>query len=75
MPITKKSPLPSRLACTILLILMAGCATHTPMQNVGAVVVAPTIQMQPVPAIVQTTEPKPPGYFQQSLVDYFNASQ
>lgn len=66
---TKRRLIPLLLFCVILLALLAGCVT--PMQEVGRVVVAPTVQLPPVPSIVQTTEPKPPGYFQYMLLNYF----
>jgi len=59
------------LGC-VTLLLTAGCAT--PMQDVGRVVIPPSMEVPPVPVIVQITEPKPQGYFQQSLLDYFNSS-
>ncbi len=68
-----KRPLTPFNLALLLLPLMAACAT--PMQDVGGVVVAPKVQLPPPPAIVQTVEPKPPGYFQQSLLDYFNGSK
>lgn len=55
------------------LVNLAGCATPT-HQDVGAVVVAPRVQLPAPPQIVQETQPKPAGYFLQSLVDYFSAS-
>lgn len=55
------------------LIHLGGCATRTPL-DVGQVVVAPKVSLPPPPVIVQTTQPKPVGYFQQSLVDYFSGS-
>lgn len=61
----------SKLACAILLLL-AGCATPIKPVDVGRVVVAPTTQLPPPPAIVQTMEPLPVGYFRQSLLDYFS---
>ena len=60
------------LACA-LLPLLAGCATPTPLPDVGAVVVAPKPQIPPVPALVQETMPRPPGFFHQSLLDYFSS--
>jgi hypothetical protein len=38
---------------------------------VGAVVQTPSPEVPAVPALVETTPPKPPGYFQRSLADYF----
>lgn len=43
------------------------------MADVGSVVVAPKVVLPPIPAIVQTTEPKPAGYFQKSLADYLES--
>ena len=57
----------------VLSMLLAGCATPT-QQDVGAVVVAPQAKLQPVPEVVQQTLPKPAGYFQQTLVNYFSGS-
>lgn len=55
-----------------LLGLLGGCATHTP-PDVGQVVVAPQVQLPPPPVIVQLTPPKPVGYFQSVLADYFES--
>ena len=53
--------------------LLAGCGTPT-HQDVGAVVVAPKPKLLPPPELVQKTEQKPVGYFQQTLVDFFGSS-
>jgi len=58
-------------ACVLLPGLLVGCATPT-LQDVGAVVVAPRAQILPVPVVVQQTLPRPVGYFQQTLLDYFS---
>lgn len=58
-------------ACAALLALLAGCATPM-LPDVGAVVVAPRVQLPAPPVIVQQTLPKPEGYFQQSFLDYFS---
>ena len=55
-----------------LLATLAGCGTPT-HQNVGAVVVAPKAKLPPPPELVQKTEPKPVGYFLNSLANYFSA--
>jgi len=34
----------------------------------------PQVQLPAMPVIVQRTQPKPAGYFQQSLLDYFSGS-
>jgi len=34
-------------------------------------VVPPPVTLAPVPTVVQMTEPKEPGYFQQKLLTYF----
>jgi hypothetical protein len=69
---------PWRPMRAVLLLLsacmLASCATRTPPPNVGAVVVAPAVQIPPVPTIVQMTQPKPAGYFQQQLLDYSSGS-
>ena len=62
------------IAFAVLLALLAGCATPTPPPDVGQVVVAPQAKLPALPVIVQVTMPKPVGYFQQSLLDYFSAS-
>ena len=65
------------IACAALLALLAGCATQTSNlvpPHAGAVVVAPRVNMPPPPTLVQQTPPKPVGYFQQSLLDYFSRS-
>lgn len=53
--------------------LLAGCATPT-RPDAGTVVVAPQPQRPAPPALVLTTAPRPVGYFQRSLLDYFNGS-
>lgn len=64
------------LAFAVLLALLAGCATPTPPPlDVGQVVVAPQTRLPPPPLIVQQTSPKPVGYFQQSLLNYFSGSK
>ena len=73
MPPTKTPLLICLIACAALLALLGGCATRTPL-DVGAVVVAPQVQLPPPPVIVQQTLPKPAGYFQQALADYFSGS-
>lgn len=61
------------IAFALLLGLLGGCATHTP-PDVGQVVVAPQVQLPPPPVIVQLTPPKPVGYFQQQLLNFFSLS-
>jgi len=61
------------LACALLPALLGGCATPTPLPDVGAVVTAPRPQIPPVPVIVQETQPLAAGYFQQSLLSYFSS--
>ena len=53
-----------------LLAMAAGCATQMP--NVGAVVVPPKPKLSEVPTLVQKTEAKPAGFFQQELLNYSN---
>lgn len=55
------------------LALLGGCATSTP-PDVGQVVVTPRLQLPPPPVIVQTTRPKPVGYFQCLLLSYSGES-
>jgi len=55
------------------LVHLGGCATRTPL-DAGQVVVAPQVKLPPPPVVVQQTLPKPVGYFQQTLVDYFSGS-
>jgi hypothetical protein len=69
----KKLSLTCMINFAVLLALLGGCATRTPL-DVGQVVVAPQVKLPPPPVIVQVTQPKPAGYFQQSLLDYFNGS-
>ena len=57
------------IAFVLLLILLGGCATPTP-PDAGAVVIAPQVTLSAVPTIVQTTPPKPVGYFQELLLNY-----
>lgn len=64
-----------KVVCVLWLALLAGCATQTQLQDVGQVVVAPKVHLPPPPTVVVVTQPKPAGYFQQSLLDYFNGSQ
>lgn len=59
--------------CALLLSLV-GCATPTKPVDVGQVVVAPRPVLPAFPSVVKTTEPKPAGYFQKSLLDYSNGS-
>jgi len=61
-------------AYVLLLASLVGCATRTPPPDVGAVVVAPRAKLPPPPVIVQTTLPRPVGYFQQELLNYSNGS-
>ena len=68
----KKQWLICLAVCAILLAQLGGCATHKPL-DVGQVVVAPPVQLPPPPVLVQTVEPKPVGYFQSLLLDYFTA--
>lgn len=62
------------LICALSLALAAvqGCATHS--RDVGVAVVAPKVQLPPVPSVVQQTQAKPAGYFQSLLSDFFSAS-
>lgn len=65
------------LGCALLLALLAGCGTlsrNPPLPDVGTVVVAPKLRLPPLPQVVQQTLPKPAGYFQKSLLDYFSGS-
>ena len=70
----KKLSLTCLIAFAMLLALLGGCATRTPAPDVGAVVVVPQVKLPDLPAIVQETQPKPTGYFQRTLLDYFNGS-
>ena len=68
-----------RALSVVLLLLLAqlgGCAIRKPPPSldVGAVVLAPRVQIPPVPAIVQTTQPRPPGFYQSRLLRYFETS-
>ena len=65
----KKLSLICLTAFVVLLALLGGCATHTPL-DVGQVVVAPKAKLPAPPVIVQQTEPKPVGYFQCLLLTY-----
>ena len=73
MPRTKKPSLICLIAWAAPLALLTACATPTPL-NAGAVVVAPPVTLPPPPLLVQQTPPKPVGYFQRSLLRYFEAS-
>ena len=69
---TKPQWLTTSAVC-VMLLLVAGC--ETPMQkDVGLVVVPPKVQLPPVPAIVQSTLPKEPGYFLSNYLNYFKGS-
>jgi len=70
----KKLSLILLAAYVLLLAQLVGCATRTPLPDVGVVVVAPKVKLPPPPVIVQVTEPKPVGYFQQELLNYSNGS-
>lgn len=70
----KKLSLICLIAFAALLALLGGCATPKPL-DVGQVVVAPRVKLPPPPVIVQTTLPKPAGYFQSALLGYFGGSQ
>jgi len=63
--------LPKRLSQSLLTscMLLAGCATQA-LPGVGSVVVAPKARLEPLPAVVLATQPKPAGYFQKALLDY-----
>lgn len=61
------------IALAAWLVTLAGCATRKPL-DVGQVVVAPRVQLPAPPVIVQTTLPKPVGYFQSALLGYFGGS-
>ena len=58
-------------ACVLLPGLLLGCATPM-LQDVGAVVVAPRAKIPPVPGVVQQTEPRPVGFYQSSLLNFFS---
>lgn len=68
--IKQMQKLPMMLGAALLLVV-AGCATQPQTPDVGAVVEAPRPKAPPVPQIVRETPPKPPGYFQRALADYF----
>jgi hypothetical protein len=72
---TKRLSRASKLGLLLLLVLLGACATPTARPiDVGQVVVTPKVQLPPMPEIVQQTKPKPVGYFQSSLLGYFNGS-
>ena len=73
MPKTRRLSLAFKAVCALLPVLLAGCATPM-LQDVGAVMVVPKVQIPPVPAIVLQTTPKPAGYFQQALLNYSSGS-
>lgn len=50
-------------ALALALLAVTGCATP----DVGAVVVAPKVQVPPVPQVVEQTLPMEPGYFLRGL--------
>lgn len=68
MPRTKPK-WPTLLLLLSLLASLGACATQTPI-DVGAVVVAPQVQPNPLPEAVKVTKPKPAGYFQCSFLIY-----
>lgn len=55
------------------LVPLGGCATPTPPPDVGRVVIAPQVTLPAPPVLVQTTEPKPVGYFHSRLLSYFGS--
>lgn len=63
---------PCLIAFAALLALLAGCATRTP-PDVGSVVLPPQVRLPPPPVIVQQTQPKPMGWYQSRLADYFES--
>lgn len=65
---------PCLIACVLLVALLGGCATRTP-PDVGSVVLLPQVRLPPPPVIVQQTQPKPMGWYQSRLADYFSNSQ
>ena len=73
----QNTPKPSRRmlpVCAPLLALLAACATPTPPPpNAGAVVIAPRVTLPPPPLLVQQTSPKPVGYFQNNLLNFFSS--
>lgn len=73
MPYTQKRWLALVPVCAIWLALLAACASP-PTPEVGQVVVAPRRKLPETPARVRETAPKPPGYFQDSLLGYFSSS-
>ena len=66
---TKKPRLICLPGCALLLLLLAGCATPTPSPAPPYRLMLPS---QPV--LVLRTTPRPPGYFQQALLNYFSGS-
>lgn len=73
MPNPSKQLLICLTVYAVSLVPLGGCATRTP-PDVGAVVVAPQVKRPAPPVLVQQTQPKPVGYFQQTLADYFSSS-
>lgn len=55
----------------LLLLAVAGCATPT-RPDVGAVVIAPKVQLPPMPTLVQQNPAYPAGFFLQSFLDFLN---
>lgn len=51
--------------CAACALLLAGCWTQPTVPDVGMVVKPNKVKLPPVPTVVQETEPKPIGYFQQ----------
>lgn len=47
---------------------LCGCASSPSPQPVGRVVVAPQVKRPPAPTLVQQTQPRPTGYFQQEIL-------
>lgn len=74
MPKTNSWSVAWLLSCVLLPGLLLGCATPM-LQDVGTVVVAPRPQIPPVPAVVLQTEPKPVGFYQSSLLNFFSPKQ
>lgn len=74
MPTIKKQLKVCLIVYALSLIHLGGCATRTPL-DVGQVVVAPKVSLPPPPVIVQATQPKPVGYFQNSLLNFFSDKQ
>ena len=74
MPPIKRQLLICLAVYALLLVHLGGCAIRMPL-DVGQVVVAPQVKLPAPPVVVQQTLPKPVGFYQNSLLNFFSDKQ